>query len=533
MSNYIARRMLATALTAAVGLLVAAAPAAEAPVRRTRVQPSAFAYWFGNAVALDGRTLVVGAKFSGEAGEAFVLERSATDPDLWTEVARLAPEGLNSFDHFGAAVAVSGKTLVAATDSLGANAGAWLYQRNDADGTWAELLELRPDGGPFADPGGVAIAGDLVAVGDTGDNASTGALYLFGRDAGGPNHWGEIAKLVPAGATTFSWFGGSVALSGDTLVAGAVGDAVLGQQSGAAWVFQRVDDPRGWVEVARLSAPDLDLFDRFGSSVDVDGDTIVVGARGKGLSGISTGVAYVYERDLGGTGAWGQAARIDPTDFHRNDDFGASVAVRGDQVLVGAPGDNHPLCSDNPDPDEPPCDTGAAYLFHRNRGGPDAWGLVEKFRAPQGFLLHDTERFGEGVDLDVTSAVVGGPGRSNAYVYRRLFTPLLELSGSCPGTVTLSVSGATPGGVVALFGSAAPGSTILPPGAPCAGTALGLDGAALVATARADPDGAGSVAQAVPADRCGSFLQAVDAASCSAGNVARIPSLPTGELRKD
>jgi hypothetical protein len=503
---------------------VAAAPAAEAPVHRTRVQPAEGAFWFGNAVALDGRTLVVGAKFSGGgSGEVFVLERSAPDPDRWTEVARFAPASVGAFDSFGGAVAVSGKTLVAATDSLGGNPGAWLYQRNDADGTWAELLELRPEGGRFANPGGVAIDGDIAAVGDQSDNALTGAVYLFARDAGGPNRWGQVAKLTGKGGGPRSFFGSSVAIDGDTLVAGALGDSLLAEEAGAAHVFQRSgDDPAGWVEVARLAPADLDQFDRFGSSADVDGDTIVVGARLKGIAGIAAGVAYVFERDLGGAGHWGQAARIDPTNFDNNDAFGGSVAVRGDQILVGASGDDD-LCGENPDPDAPDCNHGAAYLFHRDRGGAGVWGLVEKSHAPQGFLIHDTEKFGEAVDLDATSAVVGGPGRDNAYVYRRLFPPRLALSGSCPRTVALSFSGATPGGVVALFGSAEPGSTIVPPGGPCPGTTLGLEGPALVATARADSSGAGSVAHAVLADRCGWFLQAVDAASCSAGNVARIP----------
>jgi len=136
-------------------------------------------------------------------------------------------------------VAVSGDTLVACTHSLGANPGAWIFQRNEgAAGAWAEVAALLPEGG-FDDPGGVAIDGDVAAVGDQGDDSQTGAVYLFARDAGGPNHWGQIAKLVPAGARPSSYFGGSVAVDGDTLVAGALGDGVLGEQAGAAWVFQR------------------------------------------------------------------------------------------------------------------------------------------------------------------------------------------------------------------------------------------------------------------------------------------------------
>ena len=148
--------------------------------------------------------------------------------------------------------------------------------------------------------------------------------------------------------------------------------------------------------------------------MDLDGDTIVVGATLKGLLGIASGTAYVFDRNRGGAGRWGQAARIDPTDFDNNDAFGASVALRGNQLLVGAPGDDD-VC-----PTDPDCDADAAYLFSRNRGGPGAWGLLAKTHAPQGFLIRSTEQFGDAVDLDATSAVVGAPGRDNAYVYRAL-----------------------------------------------------------------------------------------------------------------
>jgi FG-GAP repeat len=422
MSN---RGFVRAALAAAGSLLVVVAPAADAPVRRTRVAPSEPAAQFGNAVALDGPTLVVGAKASGESGEVIVLERSALDPDRWAEVARFAQDGLNQFDFFGGAVAVSGNAFVVATDSLGANPGAWVYQRNDVDGTWTEIQELQPEFGPeMVDPAGVAIHGNIAAVGDPGDNASTGAVYLFNRFSRGATRWHLLGRLIPAGALPGTRFGTSVAFDGRTLVTGAIGDGALGQEAGAAYVYKRVPSGEGppWTQVARLAPADLHPFARFGSSVDVADDTIVVGARGKVLAGVSAGAAYVFERDLGGADNWGQAARLDPTNFDSNDAFGGSVAVRGDRVLVGAPGDDD-LCPENPDPEAPDCNHGAAYFFHRVPGGAGVWGLVEKFHAPQGVFIHDTEQFGEAVDLDGTSAVVGGPGRDNAYVYRLLFPP--------------------------------------------------------------------------------------------------------------
>jgi hypothetical protein len=367
----------------------------------------------------------------------------------------------------------------------------------------------------------VAIDGDIAVVGDPGVDAAAGAVYLFARDAGGEDRWGQIARLVvPAGAGAN--FGESVAIDGDTLVAGAPRDSLVAPEAGAAYVFQQAgDDPAGWAEVARLSVPDGKESDRFALAVDIDGDTIVVGAPSRFVDepvDQPWGSAYIFERDLGGAGQWGLVARIHPTGrrYGNDDNFGDSVAVHGDQLLVGAPKDDD-LC-----PTDPHCETGAAYLFNRNRGGVGAWGLLEKVY-PQNRIFSSRDRFGDAVDLDSTSAVVGSPGSGHVDVYRRLFPPRLALSGSCPGTITLSFSGATPDGVVTLFGSHARGSTVLPPGGPCPGMALGLEGAALVDTARADASGAGSVAHVVRADRCGSFLQAVDVASCSAGNVARIP----------
>ena len=418
--------IVASALTAGLGLLVAAVSAADLPVRRTRVRPSAEGDGFGAAVALDGRTLVLGAGESGVGGEVFVLERSATDRDVWTEVARLAPARVASSDGFGFAVAVSGNTLVAASVGSGTNPGAWIYQRNDGvPDSWGEVAELLPEGGRFAAWGGVAIDGDLAVVGDVGADAMTGAVYLFARDAGGPNQWGQIAKLVAVAATASSWFGSSVAIDGDTLVAGAPFDNPLGewQGAGAAYVFQRTGgDPASWAESARLSAADGEMSDLFGLSVDLDGNTIVVGAPGNRTARRPPltdrgGAVYVFDRDRGGAGLWGQAAQVFPTKTDPEDDFGRAVALRGHVLLVGAPVDDD-MCTVSQY-----CETGAAYLFHRSHGGARAWNLQEKFYAPLGrvYSAGDRQRFGNAVDLDTTSGVVGAPGMNRAYVYRRVF----------------------------------------------------------------------------------------------------------------
>ncbi len=203
-----------------------------------------------------------------------------------------------------------------------------------------------------------------------------GAAYPLTID---PRIHTQVAKLTASDGAGGDEFGFSVAVSGDTLVVGAYRDdrGANGNQ-GSAYVFQRNQGGADqWGQVRQLTASDGAASDQFGSSVAVSGDTVVVGAY---LDDVGTnadqGSAYVFQRNQGGADEWGQVRQLTASDGTASDHFGFSVAVSGDTVVVGA------------------YRNGSAYVFQRNQGGADEWGQVKQLTASGGAAA---DRFGYSV----------------------------------------------------------------------------------------------------------------------------------------
>jgi len=135
---------------------------------------------------------------------------------------------------------------------------------------------------------------------DAGDN--TGAAYIFERNAGGTSAWGEIAKLTASNAAANAYFGWQVSLAGDLALVGAYGDANAGTESGAACLFERnAGGTNAWGQVAKLTASDGMTNDWFGRAVSVDGDLLLIGAPQNDDSGNNSGLAYIFRKDLAPT----------------------------------------------------------------------------------------------------------------------------------------------------------------------------------------------------------------------------------------
>ncbi|MCH8815855.1 MAG: FG-GAP repeat protein, partial [Chloroflexi bacterium] len=146
----------------------------------------------------------------------------------------------------------------------------------------------------------------------------------------------EVKKLLSSDAQSSGFFGKSVAVSGNTAVVGAYGEDEGNpfDDFGAAYVVQR--DQGGadnWGEVKKITAAGAQAGDWFGISVAVSGNTAVVGAYQAEVGG---GAAYVFERDQGGVDNWGQVKKLTASNIQYNDRFGVSVAVSGDTIVVGA-----------------------------------------------------------------------------------------------------------------------------------------------------------------------------------------------------
>ena len=302
---------------------------------------------FGFSVAVDGDTVVVGAWIDdtsggSDAGSAYVFVRSGNS---WTEQAHLTASDGAPFDLFGLSVAVSGDTAVVGADAddtaRGTNAGS-VYVFVRSGNVWSEQAHLvASDGAPFDLFGAwVAVDGNTAVVTAPGDDTlggvDTGSAYVFVRSG---DVWTEQARLFASDGAEYDYFGGSVAVDGDTVVLGAWDDTDAGTLAGSAYVFVRSGNV--WTEQAHLFASDGADYDYFGTnSVAVSGNTIVVGAYGDDTeAGIDAGSAYVFVRS---GNVWSERAHLTAPDGAAYDAFGYSVALSRSTALVGASFDTTP-----------------------------------------------------------------------------------------------------------------------------------------------------------------------------------------------
>ncbi|HDT13396.1 MAG TPA: hypothetical protein ENO03_03465 [Candidatus Aminicenantes bacterium] len=326
-------------------------------------------------------------------------------------------------DNFGFAVSLDGDdALVGApgADGTGADRGEayfFLKSQGGLDG-WGQVKTLVPGDAANGDYFGIAvdISGDYAVVGAVGENGSgsdQGAAYVFSRDQGGAGAWGQVKKLVASDRADGDGFGYAVAIDGDTIVVGSDGEDGAGTNRGAAYVFAR--DQGGadnWGQVVKLVSPDPADSDQFGYAVSVQGGRILVGAPFEDGDGSARGAAYLFDRDLGGPGAWGLAKKLLPGDPTDDSWFGSSLGIDGPLAIVGEPWN-----------DGGGANRGAVHVFGRDQGGADAWGPVAMLTASDAM---DDDFFGYSLSVNGTNVVIGasharggGTERGQAYVFAR------------------------------------------------------------------------------------------------------------------
>ena len=311
--------------------------------------------FFGEHVDIDGDTIVVGAPRDPEggnrAGAAYVFQRDDGDPTLWQESIKLRPADLAEEDRFGSSVSIRGDTIAVGSrrdDDVDVDAGsAYIFERlGGGDNTWTEAAKLLPSAGLSNGSFGnsVALSEDesTVVVGQSGRAnglVSAGIAYVFGRNVGGADAWGEADVLSPNDGVDLDLFGLDVAISGDTIAVGSPLSDPKGDASGSVYLYERnTVDPDQWDLLTPLVAVDGDRAGRYGRSVALDGDSLVVGSIGDDDSGSFSGSAYVHQRDEGGSGAWGLVTKLVPYDSAESDIFGREVDLSGGTVIGGASG---------------------------------------------------------------------------------------------------------------------------------------------------------------------------------------------------
>jgi uncharacterized repeat protein (TIGR02543 family) len=399
--------------------------------------------YFGMSVAVSGDTIVIGAEgedssapgvngnendnSAESSGAAYIFTRSGT---TWIQQAYIKASNVGAGDLFGHSVSVAGDTVIVgacqedsnatgvngnqADNSANDSGAAYVYTRSGT--TWTQQAYLKASNTRHEGFGGaVAVSSDTVVIGavwessnatgvngNQADNSASysGAAYVFNRSG---TTWTQQAYLKASNTQEMDFFGFSVAVSGDTVVVGAVGESsnatgVNGDQAdnsaegaGAAYVYTRSGTM--WTQQAYLKASNARTDDRFGQSVAVSGDTVAIGAKQE--SGNSTGVngdqadnsvrysgaAYVYHHI---DAAWVQQAYIKASNTGDGDNFGCSVSLSGDTLVVGAERESSNATGVNGNQaDNSAFLAGAAYVFFV----PPRYSLA--VTAPHGSLTGD------------------------------------------------------------------------------------------------------------------------------------------------
>jgi FG-GAP repeat len=369
---------------------------------------------FGALVAMSGETVVISAQGDDGAGgpdqgSVYVFVRSG---GVWSQQQKLEASDAAASDFFGSSVAISGETVVVGASADDGAAGpdqgsAYVFVRSG--GVWSQQQKLEASDAGAGDLFGfsAAISGETVVVGAIGDTGAAGFLqgsaYVFVRSGG---VWSQRQKLEASDAGQLDFFGWSVAISGETVVVGASGDeGAAGPNQGSVYVFVRSGG--GWSQQQKLEASDAELGDFFGVSVAISGETVVVGASADdGAAGPDQGSAYVFVRS---GGVWSQQQKLEASDAREVEFFGFPVAISGETVVIGATGD-----AGAAGPDQ-----GSAYVFVRSGG---VWSQQQKLEASDAGA---GDWFGASVAISGETVFVGaflhdgaaGADQGSAYVF--------------------------------------------------------------------------------------------------------------------
>jgi len=298
------------------------------------------------SIDMDGEAAIFGRMMTFY-GEARIVEQTAGAWQFATTFS--APS--TSYVFYGADAGLSGSTaIVGAPQGPGAcsfSGVALVYEK--VGGAWSGPVLLAAEDGARDDEFGcsVDVSGSAAIVGANAHHCNgedSGAAYVFEKSAGG---WQQVAKLLPADVIAESRFGNSVAISGSRAIVGAPRNNPAGSHSGSAYVFERTAD--GWEQTARLVPHDAGSFDYVGECVAICGSRAVVSAWGDDDTAPNSGAAYIFE-DTGS--GWEEVAKLVAVDGDEDDRFGSSVALSDALVVAGAHWD-----------DQQGYRSGSAYVF--------------------------------------------------------------------------------------------------------------------------------------------------------------------------
>ena len=352
-------------------------------------------------------------------------------------IQKLLPHDSSAEANFGQDIALDDNTLLVAVERPDDETKCAYIFTKGKDGVWAEKVKFAPNA--TVDQGfslmSVALSGNTAMIGQSGDDPNgirSGSVFVYSRDASG--QWKYDDTLIPDDGAEEDMFGFSVDIDRDLAIIGAAhkhdrkdissthGDAADyapddRSHDGSAYVFARRQGT--WEQEAKLTAPNGNFQDRFGFSVAISGNTVLVCSDAHaGNVTRGGGAGYVYSRN---DTTWTLEAILYPHDLRKGDHFGSSVDLDGDMAIIGAKFHDHIDSDiDSVSGYVPRQQGGSAYIFKRQGS---SWFQEAELLASDG---EEDDTFGHSVAISVAQA----NGKSNAVVGAWKDADIAERSGA-------------------------------------------------------------------------------------------------------
>ena len=347
---------------------------------------------FGNAIAVNEGTVFVGEpSYELRSGVVYVFESDGVGG--WAQTDRLEPSGATMGNRFGIRLASQDDVLLVSATRTDTGTGSVYVYRKEGD-RWAEsgLIETT-DRSPADSLGsGLAIDGDWVMVSTLAQNGARGATYAFRRQGDG---WVQHSKLTPADLLPEDRFGSSIALAGDQML---ISSAAAGEGQGKVYHFAYDAATDAWTEQAQLQAPLVGPQSAFGADLAIVGETALVGVPGFVAA---IGSVYVYQMN---DGTWEFDHLLTPFETSGGSGFGGSISFDGELLWIGAPGDA--------------LGGGRSYAYQRDPVTRE-WTQATKYASDEGGQAFFGSTVGFAGDVFVGSALNADGGAGAAYVYSR------------------------------------------------------------------------------------------------------------------
>lgn len=295
---------------------------------------------FGFSLAMNGTTAVVGGiGANSNRGRACVYNFVN---GAWTQVATLAPSDLASGDVFGYSVAITQSTILVGAPSfsspLGGGTGGAVYAfQKNGSGVWTQVQKFTSSNDVSTDGFGAALAAsgtNLIVTAPRLQASTTASVYLFDLVGGS---WTQEQEIHPSGVGSFDGFTMSVDIAGDTAIVGAPGSTINTHVEGIVYVIEKIAGT--WAQTQQLYLGPTHMNENFGQSVAVAGNgDVLIGAPATTVgSKAGQGIAYKYVADA--SGVYSGAGAYLASDGQAQDHYGYTVAFNSGPSLNGGPVD--------------------------------------------------------------------------------------------------------------------------------------------------------------------------------------------------